>query len=273
MKKIKLIVTDMDGCLLDGKGNLPSGFEETFRLMEEKGVVFAAASGRSVAGLKKPFGELASRMAFVTDNGGGVYEKDRQLFSDTIEKKDLLPIFEAARKQKDLVTVACGTSDAWIEHADRLTQKEIAELSKYYPTWKECRYEEIPEDIIKIALLYFDDIEKNIYPVFAKFNNDRISAKVTAFVWIDICAADVSKGRGVAVLQEKLGIQKEETIVFGDYLNDLSMADFAIRSFAPSNAHSAVKERFTDVIGSNEDGAVLKTITQLLLEEHGERKH
>ena len=41
---IKLIVTDMDGCLLDGKGNLPSDFEETYRIIEEKGVILAAAA-------------------------------------------------------------------------------------------------------------------------------------------------------------------------------------------------------------------------------------
>ena len=51
---IKLIVTDMDGCLLDGKGSLPSDFEETYRIIEEKGVILAAASGRSIAGLMKP---------------------------------------------------------------------------------------------------------------------------------------------------------------------------------------------------------------------------
>ena len=41
---IKLIVTDMDGCLLDGKGSLPSDFEESYRIIEEKGVILAAAA-------------------------------------------------------------------------------------------------------------------------------------------------------------------------------------------------------------------------------------
>ena len=261
---IKLIVTDMDGCLLDGAGCMPGDFDETFQRMEEKDVIFAAASGRSITGLQKPFGETAHKMAFLSDNGACAYYKEECLYSHTIAREDYLPVLLEARKYRDLIPVVCGVKDAWIEDADKLTQKDIAEVSKYYPTWKECRYEEIPEDVIKVALLYFDDIEKNIYPVFNRFSNERLLCKVTAFVWIDLFDASVSKGTGVAALQERLGIRKEETVVFGDYLNDIPMADHAIRSFAPSNAHPDVLERFTDVIGSNESGAVTKTIRDII---------
>ncbi len=261
---IKLIVTDMDGCLLDSQGCMPADFAETAKRMEEKGVVFAAASGRSIAGLKKPFGDYAANMAFASDNGACAYYKNTQLFSNTLEKEDYLSVIEEARKHENLIAVACGTKDAWIEHADQLTEKDITELKKYYPTWNDCKYEEVPDEIIKVALLYFDDIEKNIYPYFEKFNNGKIVSKVTAYVWIDIFDAAVSKGTGVKALQEKLGITKEETVVFGDYLNDLPMADCAVRSFAPSNAHPEVKKQFTDVIGSNAEGAVTKTIRELL---------
>ena len=49
---IKLIVTDMDGCLLGGNNDLPPDFNEAFELMKKNNVIFAAASGRSIAGLK-----------------------------------------------------------------------------------------------------------------------------------------------------------------------------------------------------------------------------
>ena len=31
---IRLIVSDLDGCLFDGNGHLPEDFEETFQLMQ-----------------------------------------------------------------------------------------------------------------------------------------------------------------------------------------------------------------------------------------------
>ncbi|MCR5487648.1 MAG: hypothetical protein K6F35_08995 [Lachnospiraceae bacterium] len=39
----------------------------------------------------------------------------------------------------------------------------------------------LPEKVIKFALLYFDDIEKNIYPCFQKYDNERILVQVTAY--------------------------------------------------------------------------------------------
>lgn len=264
---IRLIVTDMDGCLLDGKGKLPSDFEETFRLMEEKGAVFAAASGRSIAGLMKPFGSLAEKMAFATDNGACAFYRGEQLFSNTLSPDDYLPVIEEARKHPGVIPVVCGTKTAWMENVDSYPPEVINEFRKYYPGWSECRFEAVPDDVIKVALLYFDDIEKNIYPYFEKFNNKKILCKVTAYVWIDVFDASVSKGTAVKALQERLGISREETIVFGDYLNDIPMAGYASRSFAPSNAHPDVKSSFTDVIGSNNEGSVTKTIRELLLKE------
>ena len=263
---VKLIVTDMDGCLLDGKGFLPPDFDEVYELMKEHGVVFAAASGRSIAGLRKPFGKYSEEMAFVSDNGACAYYRGKSLFSNTISREDYLAVCDEARKHENLIPVVCGVDNAWMENTGCLTQRDIDELKKYYPTWKDCRFEDIPENVIKVALLYFDDIEKNIYPYFERFSNGGTLCKVTAFVWIDIFDARVSKGTGVRALQDKLGISKEETIVFGDYLNDLPMAEYASRSYAPSNAHKDVRERFTDVIGSNEYGSVTKMIRQILTE-------
>ena len=83
-------------------------------------------------------------------------------------------------------------------------------------------------------------------------------------MWIDVYERGISKGTGIAELQRRLGIPPEETAVFGDYLNDMSMAEHAARSFAPANAHPEVKRRFTDTIGPNTEGSVARTIIGLL---------
>ena len=112
--------------------------------------------------------------------------------------------------------------------------------------------------------VHFDDIEKNIYPSLRKFDGNRLRVQVTAYVWIDVYAAGLSKGVGVKALQESLGITPEETVVFGDYLNDIPMAEHAGASYAVSNAHPKLKEFFTDTIGSNDEESVTKKIIELL---------
>ena len=52
---IKLIATDMDGTLLNSKNEIQDGFYEVFNKLEEKGIIFAAASGRQYYNLLKRF--------------------------------------------------------------------------------------------------------------------------------------------------------------------------------------------------------------------------
>lgn len=261
---VKLVVTDLDGCLLKKDSSLPGNFNEAFDLMEKRGVVFAAGSGRSIDGAAAPFGEYAKKMAFVTDNGARVFHCGEILDETLISYEDYAPILKEAERYDDVFPVACGLNDAWVSQSREVSDEIAKELIKYYPTWRSCDLHKIPEPVIKIALLHFDDIEKNIYPFFKPYDNDRLRVQVTAYVWIDVYAAGLSKGVGVKALQESLGISPEETVVFGDYLNDIPMAEHAGASYAVSNAHPKLKEFFTDTIGSNDEESVTKKIIELL---------
>jgi hypothetical protein len=44
-------------------------------------------------------------------------------------------------------------------------------------------------------------------------------------------------------VQEKLSVTPDQTMAFGDFLNDLEMMDAATWSFAMANAHPLLKER------------------------------
>lgn len=55
MDSVKLIASDMDGTLLNGKGELDPAFFPLFRELELRGIRFAAASGRQYDGLLRTF--------------------------------------------------------------------------------------------------------------------------------------------------------------------------------------------------------------------------
>ena len=261
---IKLIVTDMDGCLLDSKSNFPSNFKEAYELMKANNVIFAVASGRSIDGLYRAFGEQAGEMTFVSDNGARICHKGELLAEEILTYEDYAPFLEEMRSHKDLLSIACGEERKWVENEKAVSERARAELLKFYPGWYESSFENVPEKVIRFAMLYFDDIEKNIYPYFKKYDNERVRVQVTSYEWIDIYPKNVSKGRGVKAIQERFGILPSETMVFGDYLNDISMADHAEHSYAPANAHPDVIERFTDKIRSNDECGVTDTIINIL---------
>ena len=81
---------------------------------------------------------------------------------------------------------------------------------------------------------------------------------------MDCMAFGVNKGSAVRTIQECLDIRPEETMVFGDQLNDLEMLDQAYYSFAVANARKEVRDRARFQADTNVNDGVLKILKNLL---------
>jgi len=75
---------------------------------------------------------------------------------------------------------------------------------------------------------------------------------------------DINKGVALAAMQHRLSITPDETVVFGDYLNDLEMLDVASNSFAMANAHPEVRVRARYVAPPNSAHGVLRVLAELV---------
>ena len=82
--------------------------------------------------------------------------------------------------------------------------------------------------------------------------------------WVDVVNLTADKGTAVRLLQERLGITPDQTMVFGDYLNDLEMMTTATYSFAMANAHPVLAERARFRAPGNTDNGVVRTINSVL---------
>jgi hydroxymethylpyrimidine pyrophosphatase-like HAD family hydrolase len=82
--------------------------------------------------------------------------------------------------------------------------------------------------------------------------------------WLDISHNNANKGYALNILQNQLGITKEETMVFGDYNNDLQMLALADFSFAMENAHKNVKKIAKFQTKSNNEQGVEIVLEQLI---------
>ena len=58
---IKLIATDLDGTLINSNRTIPDDFEEVWNILDEKGIVFLAATGRDYHGAAGFFGDFAEK--------------------------------------------------------------------------------------------------------------------------------------------------------------------------------------------------------------------
>jgi hydroxymethylpyrimidine pyrophosphatase-like HAD family hydrolase len=110
-------------------------------------------------------------------------------------------------------------------------------------------------------------VEENSYNAYKKFKNE-FKVAVAAKIFLDITAKTANKGVAIKKVQEKLNISPDETLVFGDYLNDLEMMQNATHSYAMKNAHPDIIKisKYITEFDNNENG-VLRTILDLGLVE------
>ena len=155
----------------------------------------------------------------------------------------------------------CGKNSAYIETKDEIFFKEI---NKYYERLEIVEdLTKVDDTVLKVTLCNFNGVEENTFHHFNDYK-DNFKIAIAASVFIDITSISANKGNAIKGIQKELNITPEETLVFGDYLNDLEMMQNAKFSYAMKNAHPEIKiaSKFVTSFDNNENG-VLRTIEEL----------
>lgn len=258
---IKLIVTDIDGTLLNAEGKLPEGFDEMILRLEKKGIYLAIASGRQYHTLLNDFAAFKDRLIFIAENGAIVIYQGKELFFRPLERQKVEGIIKDIRATEECDIVLCGKKSAYVE---TLNTEFEAEVRKYYHRCELVKdLLSVEDDILKVALYDYIDPQENSFPKLnPKWGND-VKVIVSGKHWMDFGSPDVDKGVALKKIQDMLGIKYEETMVFGDYFNDVPMMERSYYSFAVSNAPEGVKEKARFEAPSNQEEGVMKVICQM----------
>lgn len=260
---VKFIAADMDGTLLNENAQLDPSFFSLYQQLENNGIMFAAASGRQYYSLLETFSPVSDRMLFIAENGTLVMHKGIELYSCTMNNRAIHNLIKEARLITGTHLVLCGKKSAYIETQD---PQALAEFSKYY---HRCQYVEdlltVDDEFIKVAMCHFESSEEHIYPIItAKFGHDH-QVVVSAKIWLDVMNKVASKGAAIKHLQQTLGFSFEQTMSFGDYLNDIEMLQQSYYSYAMENAHPKVKETARFLAPSNKAAGVYTIIRDCVL--------
>jgi len=255
----------MDGSLLSDSKQLPADFFEVFAELQRRNIFFAVASGRQYYTLVQDFYDIRESVYFMAENGTFVVFQDEVMHLDAIAPDGVVELVHKAREIKDAYLILCCKNGAYVESND---VRFLNEALKYYR-----KLEIVPDvtlvddDVLKVTLCDFRSAEFNSLKYFEKYA-DRFNVAVGAEQYLDIINPTANKGNALRELQQKLGVTPDETLVFGDYLNDLEMMQAATYSYAMKNAHPEIIQvsNFITEFDNNESG-VTRTIRALCLEK------
>lgn len=261
---IKLIATDMDGTLLDSKGRVHPSFFELYHELKNHNIHFVAASGRQYHSIVSKLDKIKNEITIIAENGAVTKQEDKTLLLTNLTKLETDELITMLRGFNDteIYYVLCGNKKAYIEQENEDFINFFKEFYSEYQIVSDLT-KVTDDDFLKIAIYCAEGSEEHLYPK-VKHLADRLQVKVSGEFWLDLSHLHANKGYALSQLQEQLGISKEETMVFGDYNNDLEMFAQAGISVAMKNAHPNIIEAATMITKSNDEQGVEYVLAQVL---------
>lgn len=258
---IKLILTDMDGTLLNSRHQMPEKTLETVKWLQGQGIRFGLASGREYENIRSYFPGLEDELLFIADNGTLVYDGLEEIYADPISSQGVIQMVEAIGQIPETWSVLCGKDLTYIECPPQKREAIEALAPNFYKNIQ------LVEDACAIARqktileisIFCERDTRPVEEALAWVKQDY-QLYVSGKNWIDILNKSAGKGNALKKIQAKYGLKPEECMAFGDYLNDKEMLENVGISYAMANAHPEILQVAKYKAPSNEEGGVIRVI-------------
>lgn len=259
--KIKMVVTDMDGTLLNSNHEVSDLFFELFERLKQKGILFAAASGRQYDSIVDKLQPIKDDIIVIAENGGFAKHREEELVATLLPEEAKNRILDLLQDLVGIHPVLCGKHHAHIMSG---APEFVEKLQEYYAAFTQLDdLKAYHGDIVKIAIYHFENSEKFIYPA-VKHLQGELQVKISGAHWVDISSRNANKGYALQKVLDAHKIKPSELMVFGDYNNDLEMLALADFSFAMENAHPNVKKAARYQTLSNDAYGVERILEELV---------
>lgn len=187
--------------------------------------------------------------------------RDEELLSTPLNPMHIKKLLEILQNIDGAHSVLCSKYNAFL--TDR-SPEFVTKLKEYYTEFTILDdLAQCDGEIVKIATYHFKSSEKYLYPSVQQLEKE-LKVKVSGENWMDISDVNAHKGFALQKIQNLYGISPSETLVFGDYNNDLEMLALAHFSFAMENAHPNVLKAANYTTRSNDDFGVERVLENLI---------
>lgn len=266
----KLIISDIDGTILDKKGELPKQITECIKDLRKKGVEFTLASGRMLGGIPYFINEFEMSVPVILANGALVYD----IKNKTYVCAELISSYVAGKVAETIKShnaffyfysfsgVFCETISGTLSYYENMNKRGLSnmQINKISDITEATQI----NDVIKFVVHSEDDkLIKNIRKSITEFE-DTISITSSNSKNIEITTKGTSKGNAIKTVASYTGVKSQDIMCIGDELNDLEMLRHAGFAVAMGNANEELKKIADYVTDTNENLGFVKAAYRFL---------
>ena len=272
---IKLIATDMDGTLLDPRGQLDlPRLEKILDQLDERGIRFVIATGNEVHRMRQLLKHLASRVVLVVANGARIFEHDTllqaQTWDDSMVDKALVHFKGRECRDQFVVTSMNGSfvkKGTVFTDLEKFMTPEMIEKLYQRTNFVDELNSDLFGGVLKMSMVVGEERSSSVLQEINDLFDGRVRAVSSGYGCIDILQAGVHKAWGLEELLKRWNLQSEQIMAFGDSENDVEMLELAGIAYAMENADDEAKAVATDLAPANSQGGVYQVLENWLEKE------
>lgn len=242
----RIVFLDIDGTLTDTKKNIMPQTLEALLKIQDKGIILAIASGRPQKGVM-PYAEMLHldehSGLIMPFNGAQIvnYQTKEVIYQNNISMEVLKKAYTLSKEYGvQLITykgdyiISETEDDSFMLIESRINKMDVIKV--------DCIIDYIQEPPVKCLLVgdgeYMGRIEGEI--------REKIDTQANVFrsepFFIEVVPKGIDKAASINYLIDKLGIDQDQTIAFGDGYNDISMIKYAGLGVAMKNGCEEIKK-------------------------------
>ncbi|KAL9440292.1 hypothetical protein AB3S75_019033 [Citrus x aurantiifolia] len=269
--KFSYIFCDMDGTLLNSQSQISLTTAKALKEALSRGLKVVVATGKTrpavISALKKV--DLVGRDGIISEFAPGVFiqgllihgRQGREIFRRNLDRDFCREAYQYSWEHKVPLIAFSG---------DRcLTLFDHPLVDSLHTTYHEPKAEIIPaiEDLLAAVdiqkLIFLDTAEgvaTTIRPYWSEATKDRANVVQAIPDMLEIVPPGTSKGSGVKMLLDHLGVSTKEIMAIGDGENDVEMLELASLGIALSNGSEKAKAAANVIGASNDEDGVADAI-------------
>jgi len=269
-------VTDLDGTLLNSKSVLSDFTRNKLNQLIKEDILVLFASARGGGSMKYVLEGVELKYPLIECNGAYItsHESSEHIGINEIEKNQaervidifseygLDPMISSNHITGDRINYTSYSNEVMAKFFEVKLSEGDKRITKVHSL----------KEVLNDRVVSFNFIGK--YNLLCEIN-ERLKAECNGissvivddhlfdgWYWLMINSKKATKGSGIKLLLNHLGIKDYHLTVFGDNFNDLSMFEIADKSVAMGNGTKVLQNEADEIIGASDEDSVVKYILE-----------
>jgi len=285
---MKLIATDLDGTLLNEKGEISKENIQAIKKAMDEGIEFIVATGRSYDAACKPLHAAGLSAPVISLNGANTFALDRTMLHSISMEKPVAKKIQQLSEQKDIYIEFFTNNGIYSKSRSYFVEVMVDVMKTANPEVPETRIREDAKQRLQdeqvTFIENFDDLytmknlevykilgfslekEKLIHIHNQLVEEETLAITSSGAINIEFNHVDAQKGLALETVAKSMSIEMQDVMTLGDNFNDASMLQMAGRGVAMGNAEPEIKAMCNYTTKANDEHGVAVAIEEMLNE-------